>query len=126
MRGCDLNCTYCIVPTTRGRVQFAHDRRSEREARWLVDQGVQWVLTLLGQTINSYGEDFPAPGPGDVHGTGRQGRVGLGDLLRRLQAIDGLLRIRLITLHLSYLNDGLSEAIRDCDKVDRFALLTRP
>ncbi|MEZ6005708.1 MAG: tRNA (N6-isopentenyl adenosine(37)-C2)-methylthiotransferase MiaB [Planctomycetota bacterium] len=119
MRGCDLNCTYCIVPTTRGRVRSRTIDDLEREARWLVDQGVQ-VLTLLGQTINSYGEDFPAPGPGDVHGTGRQGRVGLGDLLRRLQAIDGLLRIRLITLHPSYLNDGLSEAIRDCDKVDRF------
>ncbi len=119
MRGCDLNCTYCIVPTTRGRVRSRGIDDLEREARWLVDQGVQ-VLTLLGQTVNSYGEDFVVPEEGAVPGTGRQGRFSLADLLRRLQEIDGLERIRLVTLHPSYLTPALGEALRDCDKVDRY------
>ena len=118
MRGCDLNSTYCIVPTTRGRVRSRSIEDLVREARWMVDQGVQ-VITLLGQTVNSYGEDFPKPGVGEPKGTGRQGRVSLGDLLRHLQEIDGLKRIRLITLHPSYVTPGFAQAIADCDKVER-------
>ncbi len=121
MRGCDLNCTYCIVPTTRGRVRSRAIDDLVGEARWLVDQGVK-VLTLLGQTINSYGEDFPAPHQeaDAATGSGRQGRPSLADLLRRLQEIEGLERIRMITLHPSYVTPAFAEAIRDCDKVDRF------
>lgn len=119
MRGCDLNCTYCIVPTTRGRVRSRAIEDLAREAEWLVSEGVK-VITLLGQTVNSYGEDFPRPGAGEPVMRGRQGRPGLADLLERLQAIDGLARIRLITLHPSYVTRALAEALRDCDKVDRF------
>lgn len=119
MRGCDLNCTYCIVPTTRGRVRSRPIEDLAREAEWLVSQGVR-VITLLGQTVNSYGEDFEKPGPGERAHRGRQGRPGLADLLERLQAIEGLERIRLITLHPSYVTRPLAEALRDLGKVDRF------
>jgi len=128
MRGCDLNCTYCVVPTTRGRVRSRPIAELVAEAEWYVSQGVR-VLTLLGQTVNSYGEDFPAPekkseSESEVEGetvwTGRQGRPSLADLLRALQGVAGLARIRLITLHPSYVTRALAEAIRDCDKVDRF------
>lgn len=119
MRGCDLNCTYCIVPTTRGRVRSRPIEDLASEAEWLVSQGVQ-VLTLLGQTVNSYGEDFDRPGPGEPTYRGRQGRPSLADLLERLQGIDGLERIRLITLHPSYVTRPFAEAIRDLSKVDRF------
>ena len=98
MRGCDLNCTYCIVPAVRGRVQSRPIEDLVDEARWMVDSGAQ-VVTLLGQTVNSYGEDFAKPGPGEPRGLGRQGRPSLADLIRRLQELDGLERIRLITLH---------------------------
>ncbi len=119
MRGCDLSCTYCVVPKTRGGVRSRPIDELVAEARWYVAQGVR-VITLLGQTVNSYGEDFAPPGPSEVRWTGRQGRPGLADLLRALQEIDGLQRIRLITLHPSYVTRALAEAIRDCDKVDRF------
>jgi len=119
MRGCDLSCTYCVVPKTRGGVRSRPIEELVAEARWYVAQGVR-VITLLGQTVNSYGEDFAAPAPGELRWTGRQGRPGLADLLRALQEIDGLQRIRLITLHPSYVTRALAEAIRDCDKVDRF------
>jgi tRNA-2-methylthio-N6-dimethylallyladenosine synthase len=77
------------------------------------------VITLLGQTLNSYGEDLPAH-VGELGGTGRAGRESLADLLRALQELDGLARIRLITLHPAYVTPALAEAIRDCDKVERF------
>jgi len=119
MRGCDLSCTYCIVPTTRGKVQSRPIESLVKEARWLVEQGVQ-VLTLLGQTVNSYGEDFPAPQGDAPRYRGRQGRPSLADLLYELQEIEGLERLRLITLHPAYVTRPFAEAIRDCDKVDRF------
>ena len=119
MRGCDLNCTYCIVPTTRGRVRSRPIEDLAREAEWLASQGVK-VLTLLGQTVNSYGEDFDKPGAGEPSLRGRQGRPSLADLLERLQGIDGLARIRLITLHPSYVTRPFAQALRDYDKVDRF------
>jgi tRNA-2-methylthio-N6-dimethylallyladenosine synthase len=119
MRGCDLNCAFCIVPTVRGRVLSRPVEDVVREARWLVDQGAR-AITLLGQTVNSYGEDFAPPGAGERHHLGRQGRPGLADLVYRLQEIDGLLRIRLVTLHPSYLTHALARALRDCDKAEKF------
>jgi tRNA-2-methylthio-N6-dimethylallyladenosine synthase len=119
MRGCDLSCTYCIVPATRGRVRSRSIDELLDEARWMIDRGAQ-VITLLGQTVNSYGEDFTPPAPGEPRHRGRQGRPALADLLYAMQEIEGLSRIRLITLHPAYLTRALAEALRDCDKVDRF------
>ncbi|MAB80201.1 MAG: tRNA (N6-isopentenyl adenosine(37)-C2)-methylthiotransferase MiaB [Planctomycetes bacterium] len=119
MRGCDLNCTFCIVPTVRGRVRSRPIAELVGEASWMVAGGAK-VLTLLGQTVNAYGEDLSRPGAGEKHLRGRQGRPGLADLLYELQEIDGLERIRLITLHPSYVTTALARAIGDCDKVDRF------
>jgi tRNA-2-methylthio-N6-dimethylallyladenosine synthase len=119
MRGCDLNCAFCVVPTVRGRVLSRPTEDVVREARWLVERGAR-AITLLGQTVNSYGEDFPAPGPGEKRHLGRQGRPSLADLIYSLQAIEGLLRIRLVTLHPAYLTPALARAIRECDKAERF------
>ncbi|MEO0652051.1 MAG: tRNA (N6-isopentenyl adenosine(37)-C2)-methylthiotransferase MiaB [Planctomycetota bacterium] len=119
MRGCDLNCTYCIVPKTRGRVMSRPIQALVDEARWMVEQGAK-VVTLLGQTVNSYGEDLPEPGPDEPQGSGRKGRPALADLLRALNEVEGLERIRMITLHPAYVTKALAEAIRDCAKVDRF------
>lgn len=118
MRGCDLNCTYCIVPRTRGRVQSRPIADLVDEARWMVGGGCR-AITLLGQTVNSYGEDLAAPGPGE-RGRGRGGRPSLADLIEALQGVEGLARIRLVTLHAAYVTRALAEALRDCDKADRF------
>lgn len=119
MRGCDLNCTYCIVPTTRGRVQSRPMEELVEEARWMVAGGAK-VICLLGQTVNSYGEDLPMPAAGAPQYSGRKGRPALADLLYAMQAIEGLERIRLITLHPSYVTPAFAQAIADNDKVDRF------
>jgi len=119
MRGCDLSCAFCVVPATRGRVLSRPIDDLVREAEWMVSQGAQ-VITLLGQTVNSYGEDLPKPGPGERRWRGRQGRPGLADLLWRLQEVDGLERLRLVTLHPAYVTEALAEAIAGCSKVDRF------
>jgi tRNA-2-methylthio-N6-dimethylallyladenosine synthase len=119
MRGCDLNCSFCIVPRVRGRVQSRPLDSLLAEARWMVAGGAR-VITLLGQTVNSYGEDLPAPGPGEPRGAGRGGRPSLAEVLYALQDLEGLERVRLITLHPSYLTAALARAIAECPKVDRF------
>lgn len=119
MRGCDLNCSFCIVPRVRGRVRSRPIAELLREARWMVAGGAR-VLTLLGQTVDAYGEDLAAPDVLAGRGLGRGGRPGLADLLYALQALDGLERIRLITLHPSYVTRALARAMADCPKVERF------
>ncbi|MBK7876518.1 MAG: tRNA (N6-isopentenyl adenosine(37)-C2)-methylthiotransferase MiaB [Planctomycetes bacterium] len=119
MRGCDLNCTYCIVPAVRGRVLSYGIDKLVHEAEWFVSRGAK-VITLLGQTVNSYGEDCAPPLPGEARGRGRQGRPSLADLIYRLQDVRGLERIRLITLHPSYVTEALAEALRDCSKAERY------
>ncbi|MEX1026249.1 MAG: tRNA (N6-isopentenyl adenosine(37)-C2)-methylthiotransferase MiaB [Planctomycetota bacterium] len=120
MRGCDLNCTFCIVPKTRGRVQSRPIPDLVREAQWMVEGGAR-VLTLLGQTVNSYGEDLAKDDTGRWRG--RQGRPSLADLLYALEDVRGLERVRLITLHPSYVTEALAEALRDCSKTDAFVPL---
>jgi tRNA-2-methylthio-N6-dimethylallyladenosine synthase len=119
MRGCDLHCSFCIVPRVRGTVQSRPIADLLREARWMVAGGAR-VITLLGQTVNSYGEDLPAPAPGEPKGAGRDGRPALADVLRALEELDGLERVRLITLHPCYVTHALARALAECAKVDRF------
>ena len=119
MRGCDLNCTFCIVPRVRGRVQSRPVQDLLEEARWMVAGGAK-VITLLGQTVNAYGEDLPVPARTVDRGLGRDGRPSLADLLYALQGVGGLERIRLVTLHPSYVTRALARAIAECPKVERF------
>jgi tRNA-2-methylthio-N6-dimethylallyladenosine synthase len=89
MEGCDLFCTYCVVPRTRGReVSRASDSILE-EVRGLAGDGVREV-TLLGQTVNAYGR--PRPGMA-------RGEVPFADLIRAVGAIDGIRRIRFTSPH---------------------------
>ncbi len=108
MMGCDKFCTYCIVPSVRGPEQSRDPETILQEARDLIDQGVL-EITLLGQTVNSY--KFR-------HGDGRTTR--LSDLLERLDALDGLARIKFITNFPNDMTDDLLLAVRDLPKVSRY------
>lgn len=108
MRGCDLNCTYCIVPSVRGRVESRPLVEIVDEVKRLVDQGVTEVH-LLGQTVDSYGRDLPA-----------SERPSLARLLDELAPIDDLLRLRMITLHPSYVDAELADAMARSPQFMRF------
>jgi len=102
-RGCDRRCTYCVVPRTRGpEVERTMDD-IEAEVQRLVDDGVIDV-TLLGQIVNSYGRKIG-------------GRASMARLLRRLDRVEGLKRLRFITSFPTLLTPDLMQAMRDCDTV---------
>jgi tRNA-2-methylthio-N6-dimethylallyladenosine synthase len=103
MRGCNYNCTYCVVPFTRGREKSRRPEAVEDEVRRLVGQGFTQV-TLLGQTVDAYGKTL---GDGST----------LAGLLRRLHAIDGLLRLRFVTSHPKDISDELLDTIAELPKV---------
>jgi tRNA-2-methylthio-N6-dimethylallyladenosine synthase len=85
--GCNCNCSYCIVPSVRGREHSRHPDDLVREATALAADGVR-ELTLLGQNVNSYGRDLrPAVA------------ASFAELLRRLDAVAGVERIRFTSPH---------------------------
>ena len=103
MNGCNNFCTYCIVPYTRGREVSRQPEKIVEEVKALAADGCLEV-TLLGQNVNSYGNDLK---------TGYH----FADLLRELNTIEGIERIRFMTSHPKDLTDEVIEAIATCDKV---------
>lgn len=105
MNGCNNFCTYCIVPYTRGRERSRAPEDIVREIEALAADGVREV-TLLGQNVNSYGNgcDFECDFAG---------------LIRMVNAIDGIERIRFMTSHPKDLSDSLIQAFSDCEKLCR-------
>lgn len=101
--GCSHACTYCIIPYKRGVERSRPASDILAEARALVSQGVK-EITLLGQIVDRYGKDQP-DGPD------------LAGLLRLLQAIDGLERIRFLTSHPNWMNERLLDAVAELPKV---------
>ena len=97
--GCNFVCSYCIVPYRRGREVSRPFEEIVDEVRRLAEQGVREV-TLLGQTVNAYGHDLP---------DGRD----LADLLRAVDAIDGIERLRFLTSHPKFFSDKLIETIAE-------------
>ena len=99
--GCDKFCTYCVVPYTRGAEESRPWRAVMDEARALVDAGAR-EITLLGQNVNAW------------TGTDERGAVqGLDGLIRALDRVPGLERIRYTTSHPNDMTEGLIEAHRD-------------
>jgi tRNA-2-methylthio-N6-dimethylallyladenosine synthase len=86
-QGCNCVCSYCIVPSTRGREVSRDPEELVDEARALTADGVREV-TLLGQNVNSYGRDLP-----------KERRIGFAELLRRVDAVEGIERIRYTSPH---------------------------
>lgn len=101
--GCSHACTFCIIPQKRGIERSRPVGEIAAEVRSLVRQGVKEVM-LLGQIVDRYGYDVP-DGPD------------LADLLRVINGIEGLDRIRFLTSHPNYMTDKILEAVRDLPKV---------
>jgi tRNA-2-methylthio-N6-dimethylallyladenosine synthase len=98
--GCDKFCTYCVVPYTRGAEISRPFAAIVDEARALVDAGAR-EITLLGQNVNAWGE----------------GARGLHDLIRALDALPGLARIRYTTSHPNDMTEGLIRAHAEVGKL---------
>jgi len=101
--GCSHACTYCIIPYRRGVERSRPSSEILGEARSLVAQGVR-EITLLGQIVDRYGQDLP-------------GQSNLAGLLRLLNDVEGLKRIRFLTSHPNYLSDDILECVAECPKV---------
>lgn len=103
MFGCNNFCSYCIVPYVRGRERSREPRDILREIENLVADGVCEIM-LLGQNVNSYGKNLEHP-------------ISFAELLREINQIEGLKRIRFMTSHPKDLSDDLIAAMAECDKV---------
>lgn len=103
MFGCNNFCSYCIVPYVRGRERSRSSEDIISEIKALADDGVK-EITLLGQNVNSYGK-------------GLDEEITFAKLLRKVNEIEGIERIRFMTSHPKDLSDELIYAMRDCEKV---------
>lgn len=102
--GCNNFCTYCIVPYVRGRERSRDMKSIISECEKLINDGYK-EITLLGQNVNSYGNDVPDK------------NVNFANLLREVAKIDGKFRIRFMTSHPKDLTEDVVKAIRDNDKI---------
>lgn len=103
--GCNCNCSYCIVPSTRGREASRPQEELVAEAVGLVADGVR-EITLLGQNVNSYGRDLKDGGATTFAG-----------LLHALDAVDGLDRIRYTSPHPKDIRADVVEAHASLESV---------
>ena len=103
IHGCDLMCTFCIIPYRRGRQVSRSVDDIAHEVNLLAARGVREV-TVLGQTVDAYGHD-------------RDEGHDLADLFERLNDIDGLDRIRFLTSHPSYMSSRIIKSVADLPKV---------
>ncbi len=122
MYGCNNFCSYCIVPYVRGRERSRRPEEILEEVRALVSEGVTEIM-LLGQNVNSYGKTFvdidvnPASGGAKICPVSKEERVNFADLLRQVNEVEGLRRIRFMTSHPKDLSEDLIDAMATCDKV---------
>lgn len=103
MYGCNNFCTYCIVPYTRGREYSRYPKDILKEIEFIAEEGCKEV-TLLGQNVNSYGKTLDNP-------------MTFAELLREVNKIEGIERIRFMTSHPKDMSKELIYAMRDCEKV---------
>jgi tRNA-2-methylthio-N6-dimethylallyladenosine synthase len=105
MRGCNLNCSYCIVPQVRGREMYRPMSDILKEIRAKIAEGYREVM-LLGQTVNSYYDR-------------EESVIDFADLLRAVNAMDGVETIRFMSPHPKHMRERVIRAIAECSKVAR-------
>lgn len=103
MYGCNNFCTYCIVPYVRGRERSRDKAKILEEVRTLAQGGCK-EITLLGQNVNSYGNDLDED-------------IDFADLLRMVHEVNGIERIRFMTSHPKDISDRLIDAMAELPKV---------
>lgn len=103
MYGCNNFCTYCIVPYVRGRERSRKPEDIIKEIEDLVSKGYK-EITLLGQNVNSYGKEL-------------EGNMDFAKLLRKVNEVEGLERVRFMTSHPKDLNKDVIFAIKECDSL---------
>jgi tRNA-2-methylthio-N6-dimethylallyladenosine synthase len=108
--GCNERCTYCVVPSVRGREQSRSPQAIRLEMEGLAERGFKEV-TLLGQNIDAYGRDLPGITP-----EGRRAHT-FTDLLRHVHDVRGIERLRFATSHPRYFTDRLIDTCADLEKV---------
>ncbi len=101
MRGCDNHCTYCVVPSARGRQRSRSSEEIIKEIENLAEEGYK-EITLLGQNVTAYGKDL--------------GRIDFADLLERINEIEGIEKIRFVTSHPRDISDRLIETLSRLSK----------
>ena len=113
MNGCNNFCTYCIVPYVRGRERSREPKEIIKEVEELAKQGYK-EITLLGQNVNSYLRVEKEKGiPFEEY----EGVHSFATLLKAINKIDGIERIRFVSPHPKDFTDDVIEAIASCDKV---------
>ena len=103
MYGCNNFCSYCIVPYVRGRERSRQPEKILEEIRELAKEGYK-EITLLGQNVNSYGNDLEID-------------IDFADLIRAVNKIEGIERIKFMTSHPKDISDKLIDAMAECEKV---------
>lgn len=112
MYGCNNFCSYCIVPYVRGRERSRHPKDILEEVEELAKEGYK-EITLLGQNVNSYlvSEDWKG------NKKEYKGINSFATLLKEINKIEGIERIRFVSPHPKDFTDDVIEAIAECDKV---------
>ena len=113
MNGCNNFCTYCIVPYVRGRERSREPRAIIEEVKELASEGYK-EITLLGQNVNSY---LRVEKEKNIEFEQYEGVNSFATLLRAINKINGIERIRFVSPHPKDFTDDVIEAIADCDKV---------
>ena len=108
--GCNERCTYCVVPSVRGKEQSRLPDAIKLEMQGLAAQGYR-EITLLGQNIDAYGRDLPG-----ITAEGRRKNT-LTDLLHHVHDVEGIERIRFATSHPRYFTRRLIDACADLPKL---------
>lgn len=107
MQGCNNFCTYCIVPYVRGREKSRKPENILNEIKGIIAEGKYNKITLLGQNVNSYGNDI-------------EGDINFAELLRQICALDGNFKVSFMTSHPKDLTDEVIDVIATEDKVEKY------